>query len=403
MTEIAPKSFGHRMFNFTWVVLVKELRDHLRDHRSLMLALIYPVLGPLLVGVLLNMTSTSIKGKPASELVLAAVGTDNAPGLKAYLKRNKVTLRPAPANPEAAVRTGAEPVILIVPPQAPGAGSSGGPVKVRLLIDLNRMANGPTTQTVMRLLFNYTREVTQKRLRARGINLSRLQPLVVEQVNVGRKPNIATVFYKMIPPLIMFMVFLGGTYMAIDMTAGERERGSLEPLLSAPVPRWQLLFGKAIAAFAFTAITLVVNYAAFVLMLQWAAGNNPTLTSPPGAVVFMIMYVITLPLMALAVTMQIAIAAVSRSMKEAQIYLGLLPVIPALPGVAMAFSPPGAHAWIASIPGFSQMMLFNELLSGKDVQLVHIALSYATTGLAAFFFFWWTTRLFQREKTLFLG
>ena len=399
MTELAPTGAWHRMFNMTWVVLVKELRDHLRDHRSLMLALIYPILGPLLVGVLLNITSSTIKGKPAADLVLAAVGVDNAPGLKAYFQSHKVTLKVAPADPEAAVRTGAEPVVLIVPRQ--GAGS--GPLRVRLLIDLNRMANGPTTQTVMGLLVGFSRQTTRKLMKARGIDPAILRPLLVEQISVGRKPNIATVFYKMIPPLIMFMVFLGGTYMAIDMTAGERERGSLEPLLSAPVPRWQLLFGKAIAAFAFTAITLVVNYAAFVLMLQWATTNNPTLTAPPGAGVFIIMYVITLPLMALAVTMQIAIAAVSRSMKEAQIYLGLLPVIPALPGVAMAFSPPGAHTWIASIPGFSQMMLFNELLSGKDVQLAHVALSYATTGLAAFAFFWWSTRLFHREKTLFLG
>ncbi len=399
MTDLAPTGLGHRLFNFIWVVLVKELRDHMRDHRSLMLALIYPILGPLLVGVLLNITSTTMKGKPAGELTLAAIGTENAPGLKAFFLRHKVTLKPAPADPEAAVRSGAEPVILIVPRQAAGSGS----VKVRLLIDLNRMANGPATQTVMRLLVGFSREATRKRLKARNIDLAILQPLVVEQISVGRKPNIATVFYKMIPPLIMFMVFLGGTYMAIDMTAGERERGSLEPLLSAPVPRWQLLFGKAIAAFAFTAITLVVNYAAFVLMLQWATTNNPSLTSPPGALVFIAMYLVTLPLMALAVTMQMAIAAVSRSMKEAQIYLGLLPVIPALPGVAMAFSPPGAQAWIAMIPGFSQMMLFNELLSGKEVQIAHVALSYATTGLAAFAFFWWTTRLFHREKTLFLG
>ncbi len=399
MTDLAATGLWHRLFNFTWVVLVKELRDHMRDHRSLMLALIYPILGPLLVGVLLNVTSSTIKGKPAAELTLAAIGTDNAPGLKAYLLRHKVTLKPAPADPKSAVRTGAEPVILIVPTQAAGTGA----VKVRLLIDLNRMSNGPATQTVMRLLLGYTREVTRQRLQARGIDLALLQPLVVEQVNVGRKPNIARVFYKMIPPLIMFMVFLGGTYMAIDMTAGERERGSLEPLLSAPVPRWQLLLGKAIAAFAFTAITLVVNYAAFVLMLQWATINNPSLSTPPGAMIFMAMYLITLPLMALAVTMQMAIAAVSRSMKEAQIYLGLLPVIPALPGVAMAFSPPGAHAWIASIPGFSQMMLFTELLSGKQVQMAHVALSYATTGLLAYAFFWWTTRLFHREKTLFLG
>jgi sodium transport system permease protein len=101
--------------------------------------------------------------------------------------------------------------------------------------------------------------------------------------------------------------------------------------------------------------------------------------------------------------MQIAIASVSRSMKEAQIYLGLLPVIPALPSVAMAFSPPGAHAWMAATPGFGQMMMFSQLVSGEGINQVHLALSAITTTGLAIAFFMWSVHLFKREKIFLLG
>ncbi len=399
MTSRPPEKDSGLLLGHSAVVLGKEMRDHLRDRRSLFLGLIYPLLGPVLLGVLLNFASTNLQRKPGVDLAVAAIGTEHAPGLVEFFKENGVTLKPAPANPRAAVRTGTEPLVLIIPPEAAGRDR----FTVRMLIDLNRMANASSTVTVMELLNAFGKRTARRLMEARKLDPRLAQPIVVEHINVAHKPNIASFFYNMITPLVMFMVFLGGAHIAVDVTAGERERGSLEPLLSAPVERWELLLGKSGAAFLFTMFSMIVSFAAFRVILGAVVADSGGLAPPPDTHVFIDMFVVAIPLMALAVTMQIAIAAVSRSMKEAQIYLGLLPVIPALPSVAMAFSPPGAHAWMAAAPGFGQMMMFSHLVSGQGIDPVHLALSAITTTALAIAFFLWAVNLFKREKVFLLG
>ncbi len=394
-----PEKAGGRWLGHSAVVLGKEMRDHLRDRRSLFLGLIYPLLGPVLLGVLLNFASTNFQRQAGSELTIAAIGTEHAPGLVEFFKKNRVTLKPAPANPRAAVRTGKEPLVLVIPPEAAGRDR----FTVKMLIDLNRMANASSTVTVMELLTAFGKRTARRLMEAQNLDPRMAQPIVVEHINVAHKPNIASFFYNMITPLVMFMLFLGGAHIAIDVTAGERERGSLEPLLSAPVERWELLLGKSGAAFLFTMFSIVVNFAAYRVVLGTVVAESAGLAPPPDTRVFIDMFVVAIPLMALAVTMQIAVAAVSRSMKEAQIYLGLLPVIPALPGVAMAFSPPGAQAWMAATPGFGQMMMFSQLISGQQVDPIHLALSAITTTALAIAFFMWSVHLFKREKVFLLG
>ena len=399
MTARPTEKAGGRWLRHSTVVLVKEMRDHLRDRRSLLLGLVYPLLGPALLGGLLTFASTNFQRQAGAESTVAAIGTEHAPGLVEFFKKNGVTLKPAPANPRAAVRTGKVPLVLVIPPEAAGRDR----FTVRMLIDLNRMANASSTVTVMELLNAFSKRTARRLMEAQKLDPGMVQPIVVEHINVAHKPNIASFFYNMITPLVMFMVFLGGAHIAVDLTAGERERGSLEPLLSAPVERWELLLGKSGAAFLFTLFSMIVSFAAFRVILGAVAAGSSGLAPPPDTRVFIDMFVVAVPLMALAVTMQIAIAAVSRSMKEAQIYLGLLPVIPALPGVAMAFSPPGAYAWMAATPGFGQMMMFSHLISGQEVDPAHLALSAITTTLLALAFFLWSVHLFKREKIFLLG
>ncbi len=399
MTARSTGKSGGRWLRHTTVVLAKEMRDHLRDRRSLLLGLVYPLLGPALLGGLLTFASTNFQRQAGAQLTVAAVGTEHAPGLVEFFKKNGVTMKPAPANPRAAVRTGKEPLVLIIPPEAAGRDR----FTVRMLIDLNRMANASSTVTVMELLNAFSKRTARRLMEARKLDPGMVQPIVIEHINVAHKPNIASFFYNMITPLVMFMVFLGGAHIAVDLTAGERERGSLEPLLSAPVKRWELLLGKSVAAFLFTLFSMIVSFAAFRVILGAVAASSSNLAPPPDTQVFINMFVVAVPLMVLAVTMQIAIASVSRSMKEAQIYLGLLPVIPALPGVAMAFSPPGAHAWMAAAPGFGQMAMFTHLISGQQVDPSHLALSAITTTALALAFFMWSVHLFKREKIFLLG
>ncbi|MEI6985021.1 MAG: ABC transporter permease subunit [Rhodospirillaceae bacterium] len=401
MTILTPKGAIWPWWRRCLVVLDKEMRDHLRDRRSLSLALIYPLLGPMVIAMLLQISADSIRMGPGSRVVtVAAQGVAYAPQLVDYLARYKVTLTEGvEATASAQVKVSRNPVILEIPPEA----ANSDHFTVRLLFDANNTVSAGTVSWLSEVIYGYGRQVSQRLLTTRGIDVAVLQPVTVERVHTGRRLNMALLFYNLIPPLVVFMTFLGAVYLALDTTVGERERGTLEPLLTAPVRRWELLLGKAAAAFLFTLVTVAVNLAAFRLVLGLLASSVPGLEAPPSSATFLLMFVMALPVMALAVTVQMTVAAIARSMKEAQIYLGLLPLLPALPGVASAITPFAPQLWIASVPVFGQMVMFGRLIAGTEIDPLQALLSAATTLLATALLFRWATYLYEQERNVMPG
>ncbi len=393
---------------FSWlshvgIVFSKEVRDHSRDRRALLLALIYPMLGPLLVAGGLFLAGKTLQGDFRQQLIeIPAIGLENAPGLAAYLKDKKVRFRAAPSNRqerEEAVRQGRIPVVMIVPLSAQGHES----FSVELITNLGRVDNLRVTSRLSSLIKDYNEKIADEMARQAGLKKGYGSLIKITHTNVARDANIAVFFYNMMPPLVIFMIFLGGVHLAIDTTVGERERGSLEPLLLAPIERGGLLLAKALAALAFTAVTTVVNLAAFRIFMGVAVASSERLAAPPGWEVFVMVFVIAVPLMGFAVALQMALAVVTRSMKEAQIYLGLLPLIPALPGMVMVFSPLNPTNLTAAVPVLGQMLLINQLVAQQSLAPQHIAIATLSTTLAAGLIFTLAAKWFRREKMFVLG
>ncbi len=380
-------------------VLRKEIRDHTRDRRSLVLALIYPLFGPILISVLLDVASTSFDARTDRPVVAGVSGYAEVPALLDFLSRQQIQLVAVDDAPRAVVRTGRLPVVIEIPA---GAGRRDS-FTVRLLVDSSRVASTAAITRVSDAIAAWGRAVARDRLAARGIDPTVIEPVRIERLSVARDANIALFFYRMIAPLLIFMVFLGAVYLAIDTTVGERERGSWEPLLIAPVRRWELLLGKAGAAFVFSLVTVALNLTVFRIALGVVAGNRPGLAAPPELAAFAGLFAVAVPLIALAVMLQITIAGLTRSMKEAQIYLGLLPLLPAFPSMLAAFVPFAADWTVAAVPLLGQMMLFGRLIDGAPLDLGHVLLATAATGLATVLVFMVATRLFERERLFFPG
>ena len=204
----------------------------------------------------------------------------------------------------------------------------------------------------------------------------------------------------MIPSLLTFMIFMGAVYLAIDVSIGERERGSLESLLATPILRSSLLLGKSLTAFFFTAVIVLINLVAFYTALNLATSGVENVDPPPSVLVFLKLFIISLPLMAFAVALQMTIAFMTRSAKEAQIYLGLLPIIPLLPGLVMIFSPVEPSSAISAIPIYGQLALFIDIIAGKDPGWGNVMYSIVGTMSGAMIVFYAASRLFEREKTV---
>ncbi len=392
-----------------WWVFLKEVVDNARDRRSTLAALVYPLLGPLLFAALLHFTTSALSGgsgKDAAGLViqpLPVAGAEHAPQLMTFLRTKGIRVLDPPADIETAVKQGRWPIILRVSDGFDAKLAAGENAQLIVYNDASRLSGEIAAAHLGRLLGDYREREAERRLQRRGVPLTELTPFTVDNVIYAARRNVADLFVYLVPPFIMFTVFIGGVYLAIDATSGERERGSLEPLMTLPVPRWQIMLGKYLAAFVFTVFALLVQLAAFYLAFQSVPADS--FSAGTGFFVSTALHLIitALPLMAFTVGIQMIIATLTRSFKEAQTWLGLLPIGPAIPGLAMVFLPVGGKLWMMLVPVLSQVVLMGEIVRGTPVSLSFQLTAAGTTLAAAAVLLAIAGKLYERDEIIFGG
>ena len=389
------------MWRSIFVVFAKEAVDNIRDRRSFLSALVYPLLGPLLLGGMISAVSGVVSDNPERIVTIPVAGAEGAPHLMKYLDQRGIRVAAAPANVTAAVQEGSVDSVLVIAPNHRQRFEAEKPAGVRLIVDSSRLPGLLSVSRMLKILGDYNRHVGRQRLARKGIDARLAQPLAIKSVNVASRANLTDFFLFMVPPFVIFAVFLGGVYLAIDTTSGERERGTLEPLLINPVARWGLMLGKFLAALLFTIVAVVVQLAAFKLTFLWVAGAESNFFRALDFGAMAMILTLALPLMALAVSLQVVIAAITRSYKEAQTYLGLLPLVPAIPGMVLIFAPVKSQLWMMSIPAFSQTLLFGQALRDEAVSWAGAATSAGVTGALALGLLYVAARLYEREELVF--
>lgn len=392
-----------------WWVFLKELVDNARDRRALLAALVYPLLGPLLFTALLHFSVSAMSpggSKDAAgtlRLPLPVAGAEQAPRLMAFLKDKGMQVLPPPEDIEGAVRQGRWPVVLRVSEDFDARLAAGSEGELLVYNDASRLSGEYAAVHLGRVLMEYREHEAERRLSVRGVPLNELRPFVIDNVIYSARRKVADLFIFLVPPFIMFTVFIGGVYLAIDATSGERERGSLEPLMTLPVPRWQLMLGKYLAAYVFTFFALLLQMVAFFLAFRSVEAG--TFSQGTGFFVSTAVYLVltAVPLMAFTAAIQMIIASVTRSFKEAQTWLGLLPIGPAIPGLAMVFLPIGSKLWMMTIPVLSQVVLMGEIVRGNILPPAHHLTAATTTLAAAAVLLWLAGKLYERDEIIFGG
>ena len=378
-----------------WIVFRKELRDSLRDRRSFVSALIFALIGPLVVGW--SLTSLDRLGE-RGPLELPVVGAERAPNLVRYLATQEIDVVPAPADPESAVRSGDLDFVLVVPEDFPAKHLQAETASLVLIHEAARAEAARAVARVRAVILDHGRRTASHRLLARGLSPELIQPVTVEKIDLSTATSRGAQMLLMLPIYLLMAAFVGGMNVAIDVTAGERERLSLESLLLHPVSRTALAAGKwgAAAALNLLAVALALIVSRIVLEspqlqaleLQVGFGNKEVLG----------VFLILLPLVALGPALQMLISTFATSFKEAQTYLSLLLFLPALPGFMMAFQSLEPAGWMDRVPILGHQTLIIGTLRG-EVQAVasHVVLAVVTLGLTAACIAV-TARLFQDER-----
>jgi sodium transport system permease protein len=383
-----------------FTVFAKETLDNLRDRRSLGLAFLYPLLGPVLLGVLMSVLGGLTSIDPRTDIELAVFNPESAPALIAHFEAQGIRVIPVRENPAQAVRSGRQAAVIAVPEDFTARLASDEGASVDILSDSSRLSSLLASSRAIEAVAAFSSEESGRRLKSHGLTRAAAQPVEARSVNLASRSDLGDLFLYMIPPFLMFSIFIGGVYLAIDSTAGERERGSLEPLLANPLPRGGFMMGKYLAALFYTVLAVLVQVAAFkamfILVGDVAGAEKRLPFSAMGAIVL-----VALPLAMLAVAIQVIIATVSKSFKEAQTYLGLLPLVPAIPGLALIFLPLQPEAWMMTLPTFGQTLLFGLILRGEPLDVWHVAIAAISTLLLTGLLLKLAAKLYAREDLIF--
>lgn len=385
----------------TRTVFKKEVVDNVRDRRTLAAALFYPVLGPAMI-LFMIVAIGRITRESEQPLMLPVHGAENAPNLVAFLEQNHVTVRAAPDDPEDAVRRREEDVVLVIPAEFGDAFTQASPATVRLIMDESRNEAMRSIRRAQLLLQAYSRQIGRLRLQIRGVDPAVVDAIAIEAVDVSTPQSQAARILSMAPYLILVSLFVGGMYLAIDSTAGERERGSLEPLLINPVERSELVAGKAAAVLLFTAVALIETLIGFAIVLNYFPLEQyigVRMSLPPRALGSILL--ICLPLMVFIVALQMIIASYTKSFKEAQNYISFMLLVPAIPALIMAVLPVEESLGLVVLPTVGQQLFINQILRGEPVSLASTALGSAVTLAAGIALLVLVTRRYRTEGILF--
>ncbi len=387
-----------------WSVFRKEFLENLRDRRTLTTALLLgPLLGPLALAGLLQFVAQREQDKLDKPLPVAVIHAERAPNLITYLRANSVEVSPAvldDAAAQQAIQSRKHRLILAIPENFAGRFADNSPASVYLYVDAANIEDGRAMRRVAALISQYGSTIAQLRLTARGVDPSIALPIAVQTIDVSTPRSRAETVLGMLSYIVIFAMLLGGMYLAIDATAGERERGSLEPLLTTPIDRSQIVYGKILAACAFMLISLVLTLCtvAFAMSRVRLDGAGIAVDFSPGTVLGMI--ITTAPFIPLGAGLMTLIATFTRTYREAQSWLGIAMLVPTLPLVfASVLSLKPSLATMA-IPSLNQHFQLMAALRGESLPLSWMLLSAGATLGLGLLVCWLVGRLYQREAIL---
>ena len=383
-----------------WVIFVKEITDNFRDRRSWSKVIIVALLGPFMMAGMATFISQEREGDGTDTVDLPMVGAALAPGLVQHLTQAHFNVVPAPDDAEAAVRAGTKDFVLVVTPEFVKAFDEARPAPVRIVLDQSR-----TKASVMHRLENALRDhglqVGAYRLWARGVDPRVVMALAVETENTEPPLSRLRPILVMVPMFILVSAFLGGLYVAIDVTAGERERGSLEQLLLNPVSAADVVLGKLGAVLVSTLATTFLTTMGYMVVL------NAGLFDLPGVVLSLStfdlgrIYAMMFPVTLLSSSLLMLLASRTSSFKEASTSAQLLFMMPMIPGLMATFMPrANPPAWAPLVPIYGQEMSISAILQRSPTNSAHVALCAGVTLAIAFGVIATTIRRYDRERVV---
>ncbi len=401
-------------------VYLKELKDSLRDRRTLISMIVIPTLVmPALMFGAGTVMSKIMKKARAEATSLVIVGGEDSPGIVAALKANPSFRVVAPEGDYRQLISDKKiRVAVAIPPGFEAALGAGTPQQVTLYHYESEMKSSLGVSAVEGFFRDLRQKTVAARLTARGLPASLVQPFEVRRENVAPPAKVGgNIIGGIIPYLIVIMCFTGAMYPAIDLTAGEKERGTMETLLCSPVPRVNIVLGKFLMVMTASVTTMVLSVTSMgvsVIVGSSLLGGGMAKAAAAGgakgastAVIPMLdplglfgVFAMILPVAVLFAAVLLAVSLYAKTYKEAQSYVSPLIIVIIMPAVMGMLPGIELTAQTALIPILNLSLVCKEMLSGVW-NWPMIGLIFGSTVVYAGIALAFCVRMFNREDVIF--
>jgi sodium transport system permease protein len=390
--------------NRIWIVCRKEMLETLRDRRTLFSLLLGPLLGPLLFVVLINVVISQNLSSLERPLDVPILGADRAPNLVAFLTARGI--RPAGSTIEtvdeaaAAVAAGRHTVIVAIDEAFAADFGTPRAARVTLIFDRSKSRAAPQIERVRGALSAYAQLIGGLRTVVNGADPSLARALLVDELDVSTPASRSVLMLGIITYFLLFATLAGGLHLAIDTTAGERERKSLEPLLALPVTRANLLLGKMAATVGYMLLALLLTLVAYSIALSRLPLDQLGMSPSFGLATAAKAFAVICPFAPLGAALMTIVASFTKTYREAQTYLTFLLLVPTLPLMFATMLNVEASPKLMWIPSLSQHLLITSLIKDQPLEPSLVALSAIGSLAIGAALGWVAVRLYQREAIL---
>lgn len=387
-----------------FTVFWKEFRENLRDRRTFISALVFgPLFVPLMFAAALSLMVQKGAAEDETLWTVAISHGERAPNLMNHLRQYGVRIEGVnytDAQARAAVSARRHKLVLTIPEDYAQRIQEPQPAPVLLYADSSDNFNDRNVTRIKTLLAQYSNTLARLRLQIRGVDPTVLSAVTVQDIDVATPASRSVLALGALSYLVLITMLMGGLYLAIDATAGERERGSLESLLTMPVRREHLIYGKILAACAFMLLSLVLTVTALSIVLQFVGLERFGMSVNFGPLIALKIVLFSAPLVPLGAALMTIVAAFTRSYREAQTYVGFVMLFPTIPLIFAGAAGLRPTALLMAVPSLSQHFAIMSLLRAESVPNLHIAISVGATLALGLLLAALAGRLYHREQLL---
>lgn len=402
-------------WNSITTVYLKELKDMLRDKRTIKSMIIIPMVAmPVLFFGFAKVASTVFSKARQEVATIMISGGEDSPAVVAALKaEKKFRVVPLAADWKRQISEKQVRAVVQLPASFEADIKAGGASGSVIVYNYDGEMKSEFAAGLLENFFHtWSEKTVQERLTVRGLPAALVQPFETKRENVAPPEKVgASKLGGLVPYLIIILCFTGAMYPAMDLTAGEKERGTMETLLCSPVSRVDIVLGKFLMVLTSSLSAMVLSLTSmavsFTIGGSWLSGGKAAAGTATGGSMMMIdpagilgVLAMVLPVAVLFSAVLLTVSLFAKSFKEAQSYVGPMIFVVLMPAMIGMLPGIDLNVRLALVPILSLSLVCKEMLSGVwhwDL----IAIIFGSTCLYAGVALAWCVRMFKREDVIF--